>query len=338
MSNNAANYEIQDGGPVCRIILPPRKLGKLRRLAWIPLILGGVTLLFMVAWISTPLWWGIDLLQKGQWFGLLLVGFAMTGLFGLRTGLLMVAGGIAALRETTASTLEIRLKTLVCIEEFGPLKWRRKIRIRDITKLSLGSIAAKGDARQLRGTLQGLAETESVAVHQVGKEFHVAVAYPREILIPLANELAERLDRQQDRIEFIEPAAFSSLDDVGEPAHERPRIAVELGNSDASVVPTQPVGSTIVKHEVDGSTVFQVPPTGIWQGSRGLMFFAILWNGFMTAWTLGLFAGGGFQNAQGAQGGGRTERLFPPLFSRCCSGPSASLWPPPPSTWDDGQP
>ena len=290
MTNDVASYKIQDDGSVCRIILPPRKLGELRQLAWSSLAFGCFMMLFMAVWIGTPVSWGLELLQKGERFGLIVVVFGVSGLGGLRISLLMVAGSISALRDTTACTLELRAKKLVCIEKFGLVKWKRKVRIRDITKLSVGGFQSKAAAAKSPGITRGLAKTESVIAHQSNEKFPIAIAYPREILVPLANELAERLDRQLDNIELGQtnapfPHAPLTADVVASQVSDRPRIAVDLNDPDAPAVPTQPAHSTIARHEVDGSTIFEVPPAGIWEGSRGLMVFSMLWNGFCLLYT-----------------------------------------------------
>jgi uncharacterized membrane protein len=54
-------------------------------------------------------------------------------------------------------------------------------------------------------------------------------------------------------------------------------------------LPPQPADSrATVEHHADGLTI-DYPPAGLWKGSKGLFFFAILWNAFLVVFTgLGL--------------------------------------------------
>ena len=42
----------------------------------------------------------------------------------------------------------------------------------------------------------------------------------------------------------------------------------------------------------EGGLTLQVPPAGVWKGSSGMFFFALIWNGFMTVFTSGVVCGG----------------------------------------------
>ena len=70
--------------------------------------------------------------------------------------------------------------------------------------------------------------------------------------------------------------------------------------SDPALNRTQPADSQIkIDRFPDGVTI-EVPPAGLWRGSRGLFGFAILWNGIIgliTVCLVGAFFGG--QNAKG---------------------------------------
>jgi len=68
----------------------------------------------------------------------------------------------------------------------------------------------------------------------------------------------------------------------------------DAGNEADDLEPalTQPAGSKIAVDKFDGGLTIQVPPAGVWKGSSGMFFFALIWNGFMTVFTSGVVCGG----------------------------------------------
>ena len=61
--------------------------------------------------------------------------------------------------------------------------------------------------------------------------------------------------------------------------------------ADESAVPPFPDGSQIVVNNRPEGLTIDIPPAGLRRGSKGLFFFAIFWNGFMTVFTtFSLFA------------------------------------------------
>ena len=279
-------FQVEDDGSVCRFTLPRRKLGELRRFAFIPLGLGVFGLLFIALWVATPMTQGLKMVRQGQVVGWFFAAFGLFGLIGLRITLLMIAGSIAALRDSTQCILEVRRKHLVSIEKFGWLKWRRKTALKDISKLSVGSAFKGRSSRGQEAMFLRFTDAECVVAHLQDKQFPVAVAYPRDLLVPLANQLAERLGRQLEKVErTADPVSGFARSTVGTEVDVRPRIAVDVADPETPFVPEKPAGSSIQCHEVNDSTVFEIPAMGVWKGLKGLAFFACFWNGFMVLFT-----------------------------------------------------
>jgi hypothetical protein len=61
----------------------------------------------------------------------------------------------------------------------------------------------------------------------------------------------------------------------------------EASDAPAKLEPalTQPASSRIDVDKFEGGLTVRVPPAGLWKGTSGLFFFALLWNGFMTIFT-----------------------------------------------------
>ena len=55
----------------------------------------------------------------------------------------------------------------------------------------------------------------------------------------------------------------------------------------------RPSDSVIEVIDQSDAKVYRVPQRGVWKGSHGLMFFALIWNGFLALFTVGMLAGGG---------------------------------------------
>ncbi|MBP89455.1 MAG: hypothetical protein CMJ64_22555 [Planctomycetaceae bacterium] len=128
----------------------------------------------------------------------------------------------------------------------------------------------------------GDSEAALVAETSDGKEFLVAVAYPRDLLLQLAEDLAPRLEAEtmvaseviaRDPLKTLEerPSAKSIEVVEGPPAEQ-----------DDVLCPSQPADSIATIERRPYGITIDIPPAGIWKGSRGLTFFAVIWNGFLS--------------------------------------------------------
>jgi hypothetical protein len=82
---------------------------------------------------------------------------------------------------------------------------------------------------------------------------------------------------------------------MSEPFPEEPlgeSANVKAADQESSAyLPTLPAKSPItIERFADGLTI-QVPPAGLWGGTKGLFFFALVWNGFMAIFTPLMIAG-----------------------------------------------
>lgn len=66
---------------------------------------------------------------------------------------------------------------------------------------------------------------------------------------------------------------------MSEPLPDQSALDGDAASVDARTDP--PAGSQIaIERFADGLTI-QIPPGGLWRGTKGLFFFAVIWNGFL---------------------------------------------------------
>jgi len=75
----------------------------------------------------------------------------------------------------------------------------------------------------------------------------------------------------------------------------------------------QPAGTAITIERFQDGVTIQVPPAGLWKGTRGLFAFAVLWIGFMAPFTLCM--GGAILGGQQVQKGNEAVWVLPLLLS-----------------------
>jgi hypothetical protein len=271
------------GGGV-RYVLPRRELGQLRHAGWFVIGLGGFITAFMVLWMSGPIVGGINDLANQRGFGLFTLLFGCLGVFGLVPALGMLIAGFAIVLNRTSTVVELRNGVLRSKERLLLASWRRKRRAAEIKRLR---IAMASEWKQQEKDFDfskwlGTSEAALVAETTDGKDVVVAVVYPRELLLHLAEDLAPRLEA-----EMAVPSSTIDREPSRESADRQAAPAVDIveGYSEEEeevLVPPQPADSvSTIERRPNGITI-DVPPVGIWKGSRGLMFFAIVWNGFIS--------------------------------------------------------
>jgi hypothetical protein len=116
------------------------------------------------------------------------------------------------------------------------------------------------------------------------RRFPVAPGYPREVLLPLAKDLAIRIEAEAVLAGFEHSAARPY--DSKQELHREIEVVEE---ADATTgdrpPPKKPVGSAVVVDRDAGGLTITVPAAGVRKGSKGLFSLSLLWNGFMVLFT-----------------------------------------------------
>ena len=165
-------------------------------------------------------------------------------------------------------------------EILGPLRWTRRLPRKPVRKLEVSAATSKpgnSPPRQLENFSSLAAEFED------GSKKLIVLGYPKDWLLALAQELKA----------YVGGSAFSAA------AAEVEVIEKPLADADADDVLEQPAGSRVQVEERGAGVRLVVPPAGLWRGSWGLFFFALVWCGFMVFFTTltgaSMFKGGGIE-------------------------------------------
>ncbi|MCA9144931.1 MAG: hypothetical protein KDB05_19185 [Planctomycetales bacterium] len=279
-----ASYTTDYLGDGVRYRLPHRTLGRARHLGWFGVGAGMMLSLFMIAWMSGPVLGGIDDLKKGgeaAWFS---IAFGCFGLIGLVPGIGLVLGGFAVTCNRTRCEIEIRGGKIAVKERFFLARMRRSCETSGIRTLRVADANERTGGSDEHNTRVWLGDSDTALLAKTGgkKEFLIAAAYPRELLTKLAEELAPKLEADLSVISATikrEPAEITE----GELTPRKIAIVEGLVNEEQPPpVPDQPTDSlaTITRRD-DGITI-EIPPAGLWKGSKGLFVFALLWNAFVS--------------------------------------------------------
>ena len=244
-----------------RYVFPPRSIGKFRLAGIFPIVFGMFFSGFAISWI-----WGaaqgIGQADPLGWlFALFGVPFVIGGFVPIFIGLCMLSG---------RSEIQVRRGKLRAIEWAGPLWWTRSRPVHKVSQLLVNTAESVGDARISKFLSAISAEVDS------GKSMLMAPGYPQEWLEPVAQDLSEQCG-----------ADFSAS-----ASGKRPEVAVvdRFVDEDALVSATtvRPENTDIRCDEhADGVTI-EVPPVGLWKGSKGLFGFAVFWCLFVGVFTGGL--------------------------------------------------
>ncbi len=281
--------------PECaKFILPRRDLGSYRHFGWALIGMGLFGVAFMLVWISAPLMGAIQMIAGQPAMAVFLAGFASFGLFGLYHSLrLFMLGAFTALNRTQC-VVEIRGEWLYSNELLGPFTWKRKCSIDKIRQFSIErAISDQGENGEESpiSTVMGsnLLGIKAIGVKERG--FLIAPAYTQEIVEPLADELARRV--QRERVNLISSDEGSSVEKLaGQPVDDLQSIPVidqVSGNSIST--PIKPPQSKITVHSRDDSLSYEIPPAGLFRGSKGLFAFSLIWLGIVSLVSWGMIAG-----------------------------------------------
>ena len=161
------------------------------------LVFGAFVAIFMIYWMTVPISGGLSMLQEQKAFGWgLIIVFGLVGMGGLLLALCIVVAGLCLLTNSTRCVIELRKGKLWSIERLGPVRLRRKRPVNGIRRFAVIPVSEMDDrengawsiVKAFDGSLEAL-----VARGGDGGEFASAVGYPREMLLGLGKELAERV-------------------------------------------------------------------------------------------------------------------------------------------------
>ncbi|MGE3803496.1 MAG: hypothetical protein AB7K24_02360 [Gemmataceae bacterium] len=257
-----------------RYRLPPRQLAGTGCMAGVPLMLFGVWFTgFALVWI------GAAIFMAPNFIGIL---FALFGVPFVLVGLVPLWLGLAALRGR--SEIEFCSGLLRNIEYAGPLWWSWQ---RDVESISRLQMIKAGSHHSVNGKpIESLKDRLAIQVDcRSGRPMIVAFGYRRELLEPLANELARRCNTS----EHARYKAFDPVEVIEKPPES------ETEPAELEQVWEQPASSLVAVEEHASGVTLNVPAPGLWAGSKGLFAFSILWCGFMFILT-SLFVIAGLNN------------------------------------------
>ncbi len=275
-----------------RYVLPPRDLGSYRHFGWALILFGLVGVAFMLMWISIPAAAAFQMLGQQNMAGLLLVLFATFGLLGLYPTAKIFLLGIFVVLNKTQCVVELRRNTLTCIEKLGFLNWGRSCNTKKIQRFELKQASQTVDHDD-DNVSAPFANSDWLAIRAIGPKssgFVIAPAYPRAVIESLVKDLAAELDRE--RVGGHAPVEWGAADS-GSSAIVKPIEVVDRSQDEEldEIVYEKPVDTNIQVHDRQGQLAYEVPPAGVWKGSKGLFFFSLLWFGIVGAITVGMVAG-----------------------------------------------
>ncbi len=248
--------------------LPRRPLGGLR---WVA---AGVVA-FGLVFAGMPLAAAIGSLPASP--GLLdLVSLALSLLF-VAVGAAVSMAGLALLRGHCV--IELRPAGLVATERMGPFRWRRRRATAGLQHVEVSRGTTRVNGRLVtEGTLAEM--SAMIGRFESGPPFLLAFGYPESWLAAVASNLVVDL-------ETVRPSGL-----IG----HGPPVTVQVVRPAADLAPDEtpvekPASSGVdLQPSPDGITL-TIPPAGVVKGSRGLFAFSVLWNGFMTAFTIAVITG-----------------------------------------------
>lgn len=269
--------ELEGGGAA--FLFPRRDLGALRRLAWVPILIGLFILGFMVVWTSG--FAGGFFMAFGP-LGLLAGLFALPGLL---AGSAVIGIGLAMLYGR--SELRRREDRISCTERVGPVSWTRHIRANRIQRLEVSGLdSLKSSSRPV--DMAPLSDLAALGAQlDNGKKLLLVLGYPRPWLLALAEALANEIhevDVQGAKAD-VPVVAVADLP------------VVSAGEVDRFEPPEE---CDIDYQELTDGFALNVPARGLWKGGGGLFVFGLIWCGFLTLFTavFAFAAGNGPGNPQ----------------------------------------
>lgn len=256
-----------------------------------------------------PITSGISGWQSGSFaqngFNLLSIGFGLLGLFGLVPGLALLIGGLGVASGRSHNEIEFDDLRLRSIERVGLLRWTFRRRLDALDRFNVvesisdsneegeeddESDTVPADAnrpylrRRRRSNRQARAPFGAILVHahRAKRPLILAAGYPHDLVEHLALDLHERIGRD---IPMILPAAVHYNDADTALKGRDPDALVTLEPARKPPRPQPDDSDARVERRPDELTI-EIPPAGLLRGSKGLFFFAVIWNAFITLFSV----------------------------------------------------
>jgi hypothetical protein len=261
---------------------PKRDLGKARGLGIGLMAVGVFVTGFMVVWMGLSIREALSA-EGGLRWGLL--AFSLLGTPGLVAGLGLLAGGLAVVLNLLRSEVVVTADRLLALERAGPLRWTRKRMLRDIERLVLLDASAGLPDGADSAAPKMLRSLAAIRVEGAGmKPLILAPGYPRSLLEPLANQVADLADADAPRrlVDGPEPRRVEVTEEALLPMEAASSSAAL--EADAALAARPPAKTRVVLREHADGISLAVPPVGLLKGSRGLFAMAVFWNGLV--WTM----------------------------------------------------
>ncbi len=250
-----------------RWILPARDLGPYASFGWIVFALGLFITLFMIAWISGPLYFGVSLIAEGEWFGLAVIAFSLAGFGGLFFGLRILTLGYRIVKNRTRSEVIIAKDRLLSVEKLGWFDWRRKVWLKNVLELQIKDSSKMGKRGNSPFSLGK--ELKALVATTSNSKFMIAVGYSGPVINQLANELSSEIGRA---------IASNSVGDMIRAAPSGTANEVPITtNSEIRSVPEKPVASKIVMQDQGEHRAYKIPATGFKRLAGFLLVFSCFW-------------------------------------------------------------
>lgn len=287
VSHGITSRELADG---VRLVLPQRRLGKIRHFGLIPLVFGCFFVGFAIFWMIGA----SGAFHNNSGPGDLL--FALFGLPFVLGGLLPVGIGLAVMMGHCEVVLTSN--RLCAIEKVGLLPvWSWSRPHQSLRKLEVVWGKSEINGKPVRqGPLAEIAAIKAYFKDASVKPLVMAMGYPRQALVCLANEIAKRWDQLHPDQLLGEGAGGIEVVEI-EGTLDRIAHSIDGGDESATLgdipaLPQQPTDSQVVLEESGAGLTMTIPPAGIRKGSQGLFSFSLIWLGFMTVFTSAwVFAG-----------------------------------------------
>ncbi len=267
MSNELPRQiEVQPWLDGIRYRLPPRQLDRARWAGLVPMVFGVMFSGFAVFWMIGAAQSIHSPNGQFQWFG---VAFTLSGLPFFFVGLVPIGFGLAIMFGN--SEIEISRGSIRAIERIGPLRWTRKRPIDAITRLLVVGTVERTSSESSGSVPIGSKVIRAEFNNR--KSLWLAMAYPLDLLTPLADDISSKIEALGYSAAVEIPLITTADDNY---ARVDRRITESLKQPDNSKVQ--------LKHSDMGITL-TIPPVGIWRGSKGLFGFSLFWCGFMIMFT-----------------------------------------------------
>ncbi len=276
-------------------LLPKREAGWLKKIAnlltLIGLILIGVAL-YLILFPTGLYTWLMDQWSSGGQAG----SYDFTNLFGAFFALPCLFFGIPLLKfgrflSGGKTSIELRSDQLITTQGSGPLRRRRKYNISKIKKLQVKT-ARPGEAPDF---LSNIAAALNITLTD-GKTRNLTWGYKQELLLALATDISAQVEQQAGATLFESDQTSIAVEErtLGD---NLVRSASQHRNNEPQPsnqyeTPPRPDDAvSTLEYNSDGLTI-TVPPVGMRKGSKGMFGFSIIWNLFMSVFTIGTIAGG----------------------------------------------